>query len=546
MNITYANDTLLVTFPFNPAHVERIKSLPERRWDGQRRAWAVPVGYFAKLSELFPWAQLDEAAQAATGQLAERVALATQTDAEITIPGLGGELLPFQRAGVAFLEAAGGTAIVGDEMGLGKTVQALAYLQLHPELRPAVIMAPASLKINWERETAKWLTTAKSTAVLSGTKAAALPVADIYIINFDILHAWLPALLKIAPAIVIADEAHYLKTKSAQRTKAARRLFLSTGRAILLTGTPVLNRPAELWPLLNLVAPAAWPDFFSFARRYCDAKQKEIRVRGGAKRMVWDFGGASHLPELHAAIRPFMVRRLKADVLTELPAKRRVTVPMELDAVARARHNEILERTRLAIREAIENDGAIGGAVLAQIEELKQDAVRGKLPQALDWIGDFIESEKLVIFATHKFVVAELVAAFGSAAVQITGDTPMAERQAAVDRFQSDPACRLFVGNIKAAGVGLTLTAASNVAFLELDWTPGNHAQAEDRCHRIGQPNSVTAWYLLAANTIDEDIFAKLEYKRRVTATVTDGSADADLTFESTLLSEVAHTILGA
>lgn len=548
MNITCEANTLIVQFPYNPTIVERIKTLPTdaRRWDGKRKAWTVPVRYFDALRELFPSALVDVAVDATINQREELATLATSVDAEIDVPGLGGDLLPFQRGGLAFLDATGGRAIVGDEMGLGKTVQALAYLQLHPELRPAVIVVPASLKLNWEREAGKWLSLGKRTAVLSGRGKAELPDADLYIINYDIVSAWLPALLNLSPAIVICDEAHYLKTQSAQRTKATRKIIKAAGRVVLLSGTPITNRPKELWPLLNTIAPDAWPDFFSFARRYCNAKQKTIRVRGGSFREVWDFDGASNLPELHNAIRPYMVRRLKADVLKELPAKRRVVVPMELSKADRNRHTEILERTRAAIKEAIESDGAIGGVILAQIEELKQDAVRGKLPLSIEWIREFIESEKLIVFATHKFVVAELMAAFGKEAVQITGDTGQNERQAAVDRFQNDDSCRLFVGNIKAAGVGLTLTAASNVAFLELAWTPADHDQAEDRAHRIGQTDSVTAWYLLAADTIDEDIFAKLEYKRRIVSTVTDGTAKSALTFDKDLVMEVAESLIDA
>ena len=160
---------------------------------------------------------------------------------------------------------------------------------------------------------------------------------------------------------------------------------------------------------------------------------------------------------------------------------------------------------------------------LVRIETLKQLAAKGKLAAAIDWVRDFLGSgEKLVLFATHTDIVRGLAEAFD--APMIYGDTPVAERQAIVDRFQSDPECRLVVGNTRAAGVGLTLTAASNVAFLELGWTPAEHDQAEDRCHRYGQTaDSVNAWYLLAADTIDEDIAALIESKRAVVDAGTDG-----------------------
>lgn len=168
-------------------------------------------------------------------------------------------------------------------------------------------------------------------------------------------------------------------------------------------------------------------------------------------------------------------------------------------------------------------------------------AVRGKMKQAIDWITDFIESgQKLIVFATHTFVVDQLMETFKGQAVKVTGDDGQNARQQAVDRFQNDEDVRLFVGNIKAAGVGLTLTAASDVAFLELAWTPGDHDQAEDRAHRIGQTGNVTAWYLLAENTIDEKIIRLLEGKRQIVDKVTDG---AEGTLRFNILNELADFI---
>jgi SNF2 family DNA or RNA helicase len=164
--------------------------------------------------------------------------------------------------------------------------------------------------------------------------------------------------------------------------------------------------------------------------------------------------------------------------------------------------------------------------VLTQIEKLKQAAAAAKLNAAVAWIADRLDESKLVLFASHTFVVERLMQAFGDRAVRLTGADDAAARQVAVDRFQTEESVRLFVGNLKAAGVGLTLTAASDVAFLELAWTPADHDQAEDRLHRIGQRGSVTAWYLLAADTIDEDIVELLERKRQVIAGVTDGDFD--------------------
>lgn len=531
MNIVARGNILQVKFPYNPAHVERIKTVPGRKWDGAAKAWTVPIVQYEKLLELFPWAVSDESVTGVQAARQERVELSTQTSADFDVPGLLGQPFPYQRAGVKFLEMANGRAIVGDEMGLGKTLQSLAYLQLHPELRPALVVCPASLKLNWEREVGKWMSSANRTAILSGTRPKALPDADILICNYDILYAWQPLLSAAGLKAIICDEAHNLKEASARRTKAAKLLIKQSPHTMLLTGTPVLNRPKELWPLLNMVAPDAWPDFFGFARRYCNARQEEIRVRGGGTRLVWNFDGASNLAELHGAVQPFMVRRLKADVLKELPAKRRVVVPLEMSDADKRQYSSVLAETQDAIRADESN-------ALAQLEALKQAAVTAKLPGAIEWIREFVESEKLIVFAIHKFVVDALIEAFPGA-VKVDGSTSQNARQAAVDKFQTDDNCRLFVGNIQAAGVGLTLTAASNVAFLEYPWTPALIMQAEDRAHRIGQTNSVTAWNLLADGTIDNDIFDTLESKRVVVDIVTDGTADNDLVFDRDVLAEV-------
>jgi len=531
MNVTAQGSTLLVKFPYNPEHVTRIKSIPGRQWNSGKKAWTVPIVQYDKLVELFPWLVTDESVEQVRSARQERAELSIQTSADFDVPGLKAELMPFQRAGVKFIETADGRCVVADEMGLGKTLQSLAYLQLHPELRPALVVCPASLKLNWEREIAKWMTSNSRTAILSGTKPKALPDADILICNYDILHAWQPLLSTAGLQVIICDEAHYLKEAKARRTAAAKLLIKQASHVLLLTGTPVLNRPKELFPLLNMVAPDAWPNFFQFAKRYCNARQETIWVRGGGTKLVWNFDGASNLAELHGAVQPFMVRRLKADVLKELPAKRRVVVPIELTPSAQKQYRSVLAESQAAIRADESN-------ALAQLEALKQAAVAAKLPAAIDWIRDFIESEKLIVFGIHKSVVDALLEAF-LAAVKVDGTTSQNQRQAAVDKFQSDPDCRLFVGNIQAAGVGLTLTAASNVAFLEYPWTPALVQQAEDRAHRIGQQGSVTAWNLLAEGTIDEDIFETLEAKRIVVDIVTDGSAESDLVFDRDVLADV-------
>jgi SNF2 family DNA or RNA helicase len=233
-------------------------------------------------------------------------------------------------------------------------------------------------------------------------------------------------------------------------------------------------------------------------------------------------------------IKPFVIRRTKGQVLTELPAKRRASIIMQFDEKQRQAYWDALQAAKNSSKAA---------EALRLIEAAKQAAVKGKLAAAIDWIENFIETEKLVVFCTHNLTVDALMAKFGTQAVKLTGAESLKEREVSVDRFQNDDSVKLFVGNLKAAGVGITLTAASNVAFLELGWTPGDHSQAEDRCHRIGQTDSVTAWYLLADNTIEEKIFELIEMKRTWVETVHDGKVNEDLTFS--MMQELTTYIKG-
>ena len=424
--------------------------------------------------------------------------------------GNGKTLMMFQAEGLQFAEATGGNCLIADSMGLGKTIQALAYLALHPEMRPAVIVCPASLKLNWQREAEAWLETEDRIQIINGGKIKPLS-GDIVIINYDILKKWLPALKEYEPQVMIADESHAVKNKKAARSKAAKELAEVVPHKILLTGTPVLNRPAELWHQLQIIDPGQYPDkrFFQWHKRYTDATKN---------RFGWDFSGASNLDELAASLKSIMIRRTKDQVLPELPEKRRQTILIPIDnrkEYDRA-DNEFLQW--IAEQKGAEAAERVSNVEqLAKVEYLRQIAVRGKMKLASGWIANFLESgEKLVVFATHKETIDLLMREFSECAVKIDGSVSSEKRQAAVDSFQNDPATRLFIGNIQAAGIGITLTAAADVAFIELPWSPALVEQSEDRLHRISQKNAVNVYYILGANTIDQSIGAMLIDKKKV------------------------------
>jgi superfamily II DNA or RNA helicase len=427
---------------------------------------------------------------------------------------LGGVLAPFQWAGVRYVLAAR-RAFIADEQGLGKTVEALAALEADGAF-PALVVCPASLKLNWERETRRWLAH-RSVAVLEGRSgAAAAARADITILNYEIVAAHREALARTKPRALVVDESHYVKNAQAKRTQAVRRLAAAIapdGLRLALSGTPVLNHAEELVSQLRVIGRIE--DFGSgaqFARRFRGELSEE--------RLHW-----------HLRRRCF-VRRLKSEVLPQLPAKRQVVVPVALSNTRdyRLAEQDVIAWLReqpLNLRELNARIAAILRAErLAQLGTLQRLAARGKLAAALTWIADFLESgEPLVVFARHVEVQRAVLARFPGAA-HLLGSDSIAARDAAVSAFQSGDGPQLLIGATRVAAQGITLTRASNVAFLELEWTPAMHDQAEDRCHRIGQRDAVTAWYLLAADTIDETMAALIQRKRGIVAAVTDGRRD--------------------
>jgi SWI/SNF-related matrix-associated actin-dependent regulator 1 of chromatin subfamily A len=443
------------------------------------------------------------------------VALSAARDAPLEVPGLGGELKPFQRAGVNYLLAQR-RAFLADEQGLGKTIEALAALEADGAY-PAVVVCPASLKLNWLREIERWLP-GRGVRVLMGTGKSLLPLAQITVVNYDILAARLDELRALAPRALVLDESHYCKNASAKRTQAVQRLAAAVprdGLVLALTGTPVMNRPPELIPQLRILGRLEeFGSGVQFGRRF--------RGPDAHLRLHW-----------HLRARCF-VRRLKSEVLPQLPAKTRAVVPVELDNEAEYR---LAERDLVAWLQSQPLDlrtlgakvaAALRAERLVRLNALKLLAARGKLHGALAWIHDFLSSgERLVVFAHHREIQRAVLERFPTALHILGEDTPAA-REAALRGFQAadGDANQLIVCSIDVAGQGLTLTRSSNVAFLELDWTPAKHDQAEDRCHRIGQQDAVNATYLLAADTVDETIATLLERKRAVIGAVTDGRSE--------------------
>lgn len=449
------------------------------------------------------------------------------TDSSISIPSPEGlEYLPFQKAGIAYALQRENT-LIGDEMGLGKTIQAIGVIN-STDPKTVLVVCPASLRLNWRNELDKWLT--KSRPIYIVNSKDPIPAdAEIVIVNYDRLDV--AGLMDRNWDLLIVDECHKCKNPKALRTQRVLGswdkknkvripgLVDRSARKVFLTGTPVLNKPIELFPLVSTLDPKTFGNFWYFAKRYCGAYQGSYG---------WNMDGATNLEELQSKLRQsIMVRRLKSEVLTELPPKRRSVVVLPTNGASNAVQAEndawsAQEESLNAVRDEVDLAWASGdeSAYKAAIEKLHKAAsvafeeiskVRhatalAKVEAFTTYVEDALENtEKVIVFAHHKDVVAKLMEALKEyGPVKMTGTEGMEERQNAVDSFQNDPKVRVIIGTIGAMGVGWTLTASSTVLFAELDWVPANVTQAEDRAHRIGQTASVNIFHVVLDGSLDQ------------------------------------------
>lgn len=474
----------------------------------------------------------------------------------IDLDGFAVEPFPFQRAGIAYgLKTK--KVLIGDDMGLGKTIQALGIMHA-AKIDRFIVLCPASVKLNWRREILKASSDRLTVEVWNGK--AGKGSANVIVINYDNLKKHLAKLVSFGAKAIILDEVHYLKSEKAQRTQAAKALCDGMEYIIQLTGTPIMNRPSELISPLGILGHLdAFGGWFQFAKRYCQLHQKTIWIKGKygpMQKKIWDSSGADNLVELNDRLRSLcMVRRRKADVLKELPAKNRAQVIFPIDNrkdydnaeqnlidyirivavedkdfLASIAHLDGIERED-AIREhqAERAESASRAEQLVQMELLKQIATFGKMEAAKEWIEDFLETgEKLLVFTTHVDAQTSLLRHFYGKTARIIAADSAEARQIQIEKFKTDPECLLMIASLKAGGTGIDgmQDACSNVAFLEMGWTPAEHMQAEDRLHRIGQDDSVNAYYMVAENTIEEKIQTMLAGKQAICDSVLDGAEE--------------------
>jgi SWI/SNF-related matrix-associated actin-dependent regulator 1 of chromatin subfamily A len=447
------------------------------------------------------------------------------------------KLYKYQEKGVRWITHFSGRALLADEMGLGKTIQALEWVRRNPAARPALVVCPAHLKWVWESEAAK---VGLLSNVISGGKVRrggidlSIPFT---IINYDILEKWKDELKFQRYRTLIVDEVHFAKNNRAKRTKALKEVSKNIPHVIAISGTPLLNRPYELWGALNLVRPDLFPSLYTYAHRYC----KPVRKFWG-----WEYKGAEHMDELHDMMKKNMlIRRRKKEVLKELPDKTRNVVLLDVNLKEyKEADTNFLEWLKSISEE--KSKRAATAAAIAKMGYLKRLAATLKFEMIQKWIESHLENtdEKLVVYGIHRNIVRALHDLWPKQSVIIDGRVKGHSKKMAERSFQTKDNIRLFFGNIQAAGTGLTLTKASHLVFAELDWVPSNHTQAEDRIHRIGQRNPAIITYLVAKGTIEESLCELIQRKYRIVLDVMDGKkADRDFNVHDKLIESMMNRI---
>jgi len=436
------------------------------------------------------------------------MSLAADFEGEFFAPS-GLSYLPFQKAAIAYgLEVE--RALISDPMGLGKTIESIGVMNASEKLGRVLVICPASLKINWSRELLKWLIHRKTIQIIE-PKTKEL-TGEILVVNYDIVDRFYPELRSEKFHFLILDECHYLKNAKAKRSlnvvggrsKTGKRFDpIPAERVLALTGTPILNRPKEIFNIARYLMPEAFPNKEKFLRRYCDLRL----VRGR-----WDDTGASNLDELQAKLRSvFMIRREKEMVLKDLPAKRRQLI--EIEPEGRLRDKIIKEYEAASVKKF--------NIPFDDVSALRRETGLAKVKIAVEFLKNAIEeSGKVVAFCHHRDVIEKIAEKIPC--VVVRGDTPLKRRAENVDLFQRSPECKLFLGNIEAAGIGITLTAASRMVFVEGSWEPGKVSQCEDRIHRIGQKNSVLIQHLVWAGSLDSYMTKRVIEKQEVISEALD------------------------
>lgn len=537
MNIELKGDNFELSFKYKPSIVDRVRQIPGRRFDGAKKVWIVPTRSRVDLERMIYQIRQFENINWVNGteKKEEDIAYDIPELPDLTVPhNLKIQPYPYQLKGIArglelkrFMNC--------DEPGLGKTLQSIATINL-ADAFPCLVVCPSSLKINWQREWEKF--TDKKAMILTDkvrdtwTFFFQTGMYQVFIVNYESLKKYFVQRIKKAEGwtlrdvefrnsinlfkSVIIDESHRCKSASTQQAKFCKGICTGKEWVIELTGTPVVNRPKDLIPQLAILDRMNdFGGYKPFVDRYCSGQRE-----------------ASNLRELNFNLWKYcMFRREKSLVLTDLPDKIRQVNTCEI-----TNRKEYMDAERdliMYLQKYKDADDdkiakAMRGEVMVRINILRQISARGKVRDVIEFVKDFRENgKKIILFCSLHEVVDQLKRYFPTA-VSVTGRDSQDEKQRAVDAFQNNPKADIIICSIKAAGVGLTLTASSNVAFVEFPWTYADCCQCEDRAHRIGQKDSVTCYYFLGRRTIDEKVYRIIQEKKNIANAVTGSTEDIE------------------
>lgn len=504
--------TAYVLMPYNKLLLERFKfEIDGRKWNGDEKYWEFPAVHLPKLQKTFPEATFSAAAEKLLHTLRARREnldeIRQLEDTDFDIPGLQLSLYNYQRVGVRFVDRAGGRCLIADAPGLGKTVQAIAYAQLH-NLK-TLIVCPLSVVVNWQREIKKFA--GKDSVTWDSKGYTGNVSSQFHISHYDAIAKNNHWLRDQRFDLLVCDEATYLKNRQTIRAKSIlgswkeRRKYpgIKTKYVIFLTGTPVMSRPIEAFALLNFLDKERFNNFFHFTQRY-----------GG-----WKGAAPMNLQDLHDRTKDLVIRRKKDQVLTELPAKQRNDLYVELTKDEKKEYVALL-------RELFGKWKTDGKPSLKHMPKLQNFLIQKKLPRVIEMIDEFLDNDKpILIFGNYLGPLKQLHAHYGATAALLTGEMSRDERQHTIDRLTSGDA-KVGLFSLMAAGMGIDglQHKIDTVVFLNMDFVPANHEQAEDRTHRIGQTGQVQVYYMICDGTIDEYMRDILKEKQAIADLIVDGA----------------------
>ncbi len=428
--------------------------------------------------------------------------------------------MPLEHQKVAIEKLVGSKKfILADDMGLGKTTAAI-IASLETNVKKILIICPASLKLNWEREIRNY--SDRSVYICEGKNFST--EHDIVIINYDIVKNFYDLKDKENSPItkgnfdlIIMDEAHYVANPQSLRTKLINSFVKSSEYLWLLTGTPMTNRPINYYNLLNLIESPVAQNWMAYVIRYCQGYQFKA-----GNRKVWNVNGASNLEELRDRTSRQVLRRLKEDVL-DLPEK--IITPIYLRLKSK-KYEELMGEYYEWYNKNPDESKSLT-VQFNKLMKVRQSIAEGKVPNTIELIENILEQgKKVIVFTNFTDTLQQIHSHFGKKSVYLDGTCSKAQRQYAVDQFQENEKISVFVGNIQAAGVGITLTAGEAVIFNDLSFVPAHHQQAEDRAYRYGQKNCVSVYYPIFDNTIEGVIYDMLINKKNIIDTVMGDNLD--------------------